>query len=134
MIIEDEECEMNQSQIETVRDLEERRYRAMADRDVAALDALLADELVYTHSSSARDSKSSYLEALRAGRLDYERIEHPEEEILVSGDTAVVVGRMQATVLVNGARRSLDSATLAVWVRRDGRWQLLAYQSTPRPA
>lgn len=46
--------------------LEDQRYRAMVDGDLATLERLLADGLVYTHSSSAVDGKASYLESLRS--------------------------------------------------------------------
>ena len=40
-----------------IRALEERRYKAMCQADVDSLNELLADSLVYTHSTSAADSK-----------------------------------------------------------------------------
>ena len=46
---------------EEIRELENRRYQAMTDADIATLDELLSADLVYGHSDASRDSKQSYL-------------------------------------------------------------------------
>jgi ketosteroid isomerase-like protein len=46
---------------------EDRRYQAMLDGDLEALDALCADELSYTHSNGVRDTKAEYFGKLREG-------------------------------------------------------------------
>jgi ketosteroid isomerase-like protein len=120
--------------IEIIRELEDRRYQAMLDGDSLVLGELLADDLCYTHSNTARDTKETLLKKVADQVLRYTRIEHPEDRIIIAGDTAVVAGSMIAAVLVNGAPKQLDNSCLAVWTRASGRWQLLAYQPTPFPA
>ena len=58
-----------------VRAAELARFKAQTTGDLKALDALLGDELVYTHSSAAVDSKASYVESMRSGALKYQTIE-----------------------------------------------------------
>ena len=53
-----------------IRELENRRYQAMADADIASLDELLSADLVYGHSDASRDSKQSYLDKVADGYLD----------------------------------------------------------------
>ena len=112
---------------------EERRYRAMIEADLDALGRLLADEVSYAHSSGVRDTKAEYLGKVRSGYYVYRRAEHPVERVEVVGDTAVVVGRMTADVDVDGTPKTIDNLALAVWVRREGDWQLLAYAPTRLP-
>ena len=78
----------------TIRALEERRYRAMCEADMAALDELLADSLVYTHSNALADTKASYLAGIRGKKWNYRKIERPVEEIQIHGDCAVVTGQV----------------------------------------
>jgi hypothetical protein len=53
----------------------------------------------------------------------------------VRGDCAVVIGDMRGEVLVNHeTKRVLNSRSIAVWVREDGNWALLAFQPTKYPA
>jgi hypothetical protein len=113
---------------------EDRRYQAMIDADLVALDELCADELSYAHSSGARDSKSEYLEKVRSGYYVYRRIDHPVERVEIVGDSAIVVGRMTADLLVQGTAKTIDNLALAVWTRADGTWRLLAYAPTSLPS
>lgn len=116
-----------------IRALEDRRYRAMTDADVASLEELLSDDLVYGHSDASRDTKKSYLDKVASGYFDYGPLSHPEAGIVVHGDVAVVTGDMQGEVRILGQRRVLNSSALAVWAREDGRWVLLAFQPTKYP-
>jgi hypothetical protein len=120
--------------VQAVLDAEARRYRAMLDADLAALDDLCADELSYAHSSGARDTKATYLGKVRSGYYVYRRIDHPHERVEVVGDTAIVVGRMTADLTVAGTAKTIDNLALAVWVRTGTGWRLLAYAPTQLPA
>jgi ketosteroid isomerase-like protein len=113
---------------------DDRRYAAMVDTDLAALEELCADELSYAHSSGVRDTKAEYLGKVRSGYYDYHRIEHPVERVEIVGDTAIVVGRMTADLHVDGTRKTIDNLALAVWTRRPSGWRLLAYAPSPLPA
>ena len=119
---------------QTIRELEDRRYRAMCEGDAAALEKLLADTLVYTHSYGGSDSKASYLAGIRAKKWQYRKIERPKEDIQVHGDCAVVTGHVRIELLSEGKPKSLNSAYTNVWVKRAGGWQMVAWQSTPLPA
>jgi len=114
--------------------LEARRYQAMTDADIATLDELLSAKLVYTHSDATADSKRSYLDRVANGYFDYGPLAHPEDSIVVHGDCAIVVGDMRGEVRIEGGQtRLLNSRSLAVWVREDGNWALLAFQPTKYP-
>jgi hypothetical protein len=117
-----------------VLEAEDRRYRAMLDADLAALDALCHDQLSYAHSSGVRDTKQEYFEKVRSGYYDYHSVDHPVERVEVVGNTAIVVGRMTADLTVQGTRKTIDNLALAVWAKEDGEWRLLAYAPTSLPA
>jgi hypothetical protein len=125
---------VDEGAVRAVLDAEERRYRAMLDADLVALDELCADELSYAHSSGVRDTKATYLEKVRSGYYVYRRIDHPTERVEVVGDTAIVVGRMTADLTVAGTERTIDNLALAVWARTAAGWRLLAYAPTRLPA
>lgn len=119
---------------EIIRGLEDRRYRAMCEADVATLEELLADTLVYTHSYGGADGKASYLAGIRARKWVYRKIDRPKEEIKIYGDCAVVTGQVRIELLSEGKPKTLSSAYTDVWVKGPKGWQMVAWQSTPLPA
>lgn len=120
---------------------EERRRQALLASDLQALQALLADALVYVHSTGASDSKDSYLAKLRSGSLRYQALQFEDLQargVGQAGDAVVVTGRMVAEVLKDGQPRAVRSLFMTVWTRAPGTapvpWQLCAHQGTPLPA
>jgi Domain of unknown function (DUF4440) len=69
-----------------IKALEDRRYDAMLGNDLATLDRLLSEQLVYTHSNGQRDTKDAYLKRVESGHFKYFAISRPEEEIRAFGD------------------------------------------------
>jgi len=118
----------------TIRQLEDQRYRAMCDGDVATLERLLADSLVYTHSYGGADGKASYLEGVRAKKWVYRKIERPKEHIQLHGDCAVITGQVRIELVADGKTKTLNSAYTNVWIKGAKGWQMVAWQSTPLAA
>jgi uncharacterized Zn finger protein (UPF0148 family) len=117
-----------------IRALEDRRYAATVAGDLDELDRLFADTLSYTHSSGSVDTKASYLDSLRSGRLRYRHIERLEENITVYEHAAIVSTRVRLDITAGGADRTINGQATITWVHHDGRWQFAAWQSTPVPA
>lgn len=118
---------------QVVNGLELRRYQAMIEADVSTLAQMFADELVYSHSDGGRDTKSSLLDKIASGQIDYIEAENPDQQIAVVGHTAIVTGRMVAHLRVAGATRRLNNRCLSVWAHRDREWSFLAFQPTVLP-
>ena len=78
-----------------VHDAEERLRVAMLRSDVAALDGLLAPDLVFTSHLGQVVGKDDDLAFHRAGVLRLSRLEASEQRIAIHGDVAVVCVRMQ---------------------------------------
>ena len=64
--------------------------------------------------------------------FDTTQIEHPVEDVVLLGDTALVFGQMNADLTVNGTDKTLNNNALAVWTKEHGIWKFVAYQPTPR--
>ena len=117
----------------TIRELESRRFRAMIEADAAALESLLADGMVYTHSSATTDGKASYIAGVKSKKWQYRQIDRPIEDIQVHGDTAVVTGQVRIDILIDGKPKVMNSRYTDVWVKGAKGWQMVAWQSTPIP-
>lgn len=116
-----------------VRATDAQRFAAMVARDRPALERLLADDLSYTHSTGQVESKAQFLESIASGTLLYRAIEPEEVAVRVYGETAVVTGRAALRVENRGQAMALPVRFTSVYVRKDGRWKLAAWQSTRLP-
>jgi hypothetical protein len=114
--------------------LEERRRQALLAGDLPVLQGLLADDLVYVHSTGASDRKDSYLAKLASGSLQYLALDFSELQTQSLQLATVVSGRMSAVVRKDGQEKNVASLFMTVWgCDRDGVWRLHAHQGTPLP-
>jgi len=120
---------------QAVRSAEAARVAALVANDFAALDRILGDDLTYTHSSAQTDGKQQFIATLKGGKTKYVSLDTLESQLRVYGNTAVMTGRMDVRILTNGQPVPLIPLKFtSVWVRRNGQWQFVAWQSTRVPA
>jgi uncharacterized protein (TIGR02246 family) len=117
----------------TVRDLDAKRFEATTKNDFDTLASLLADDLVYVHSSANVDGKTAYVGNLRTGKTKYESIEPSDVKVRVYGNTAIVNGTAKLSVTTDGKTNSFSLRYTDVWVLRDNKWQMVSWQSTRLP-
>src|SRR5687768_11708312 len=77
-----------------VKQAEQQWIAAVTSKDKSALEAILAKELVYTHSTGLVEDKSQYLQALSSGNQKYDSIEYETPTIQTYGSTAVVATKV----------------------------------------
>jgi ketosteroid isomerase-like protein len=113
--------------------VDNKRYEAMIARDINALERLLADELLYTHSTGNTDTKQQYLETIRSGYVQYRSSEVDDLVFRQHGDVGMLMGRARIGATIGGTDRVLENRFFASWVKDDGQWKLLAWVSIPSP-
>lgn len=113
--------------------LDAQRYTALLEGDADTLAGLFHDDLLYSHTSGALDTKESYLEKVRSGFYDFRTVDVGPATATFVGDTAAVVTPVHAEVELGGELRRLHNSTLTVWVHDGGRWQIVASQPTALP-
>jgi ketosteroid isomerase-like protein len=117
-----------------IEQLEQQRFGALTHDDYDTLGKLLADDLVYTHSTARVDTKQSYIDSLKSGAVKYVDVERTDTRIRVYGSAAVVAGQAIVHVKLNGEPREARIRYTNVWVERPGGWQMVAWEATPIPA
>ena len=123
----------NDDRIGEVRATQTARFQAMLIADVAALTDVLADDLVYAHTTGTIDSKSSMIENIGSGAVDYEQIEATDSRIRLFSDVAVVTGSANLRVSVGDQVHQVFIRFIEVYAFRDDQWQLVSWQSTRVP-
>jgi len=110
--------------------LEQEWEDALLKSDVAALERLYADGIIYTHSSGAVDNKQTYIGNIKSGVTKYESMKREGIKVNVYGDTALVTYHWMVNVVSRGNKINTDARCLHVYVKQKGRWQMAAHQST----
>ena len=118
---------------QTVIDIDKARMQAMADKDVAKLQLLLGDDLIYTHSSARLDTKQSLIGAMESGSTVYTSVEPSDVTAQDLGDTVVLTGNAKIKVTANGTALAFGVRFTDVYANRNGQWQMVAWQSTKTP-
>ena len=117
-----------------VLDLERAWGDALVHNDAALMDRIVAYEMVGTDPAGHRWNKAEYLESVKSGAFKIESFELADMKVHVYGDAAVATGRP----ILNKHSKSGFPPGAAVftdtYVRRNGCWQCVAWQSAAAPA
>ena len=109
---------------------DDRRFDAMRKGDWATLDAALADDLTYVHSTARLESKAEHIANLRAGQPHYRGIAPRERRARVRGAVGVVNGVSEMHVERDGKEQRFTVRYLAVYAKAGEHWRMIAWQST----
>ena len=115
---------------EDVRAADLRRISALIHADRAALEAVLADEVIYGHSDGRLQTKAELLAALASGGVTYQSYDGPPPTVRIQETVALLSGVAELEATARGTKVKLWLRYLAVYEKRDGAWWLTAYQST----
>ena len=112
---------------------DDRRFEAMRRGDWAGLDAALADDLTYVHSTARLESKAEHSANLRAGKPHYRGIAPRERHARVHGGVGIVNGISEMHVERDGKEQRFTVRYLAVYQKAGEQWRMIAWQSTRQP-
>ena len=101
----------------------------MIDPDARGLDALVAPELSYGHSSGRVENKAQFMDSLAAGTSDFVTLELTEQSVQVVKDAAIIRHVLNATTNDSGKPGAVSLKVLQVWQNQQGQWKLLARQA-----
>ena len=122
----------DQSEAE-VLSADDRRFEAMRKGDWPALEAVLADDLTYVHSTARLESKAEHVGNLKAGKPHYRGIAPRDRRARVHGGVGVVNGVSEMHVERDGKEQHFTVRYLAVYAKAGEHWRLIAWQSTRQP-
>ena len=100
--------------------------QAQLTGNVAMLDRLLDDSLVFTNIDGTLASKSDDLALHRSGRLRITKMDPSDRRLLHLGATSVVSVRMNAEAVINDVPVKATLRYTRVWHRRTDGWRLVA--------
>jgi len=116
-----------------VMQCDDRRFKAMVRGDLTALRLVLSDHLTYTHSSGRHETKAQFLASFTLGQLGYKSIIPEARAVRVYGGVGIVTGTARMEITSRGQDAYFRIRYIAVYIRAQDRWQMVAWQSTRVP-
>ena len=98
--------------------------------DVQTLEEIMAFDYVKIQPDGSLSDKQATLASYQPDQREWEVARGDEYDVRVYGETAVVIGRWTARGINHGESFDYAARFLSIYVRRDGRWQMVAEQST----
>jgi ketosteroid isomerase-like protein len=111
--------------------VEESRDKALQERDVALLDKIYSDQLVFVNTRGQKFTKAQRLADLGAGKVEYFSYNQEGYSYHVYGNTVVMTGRTSSVVKFQGRVNKIPRLFTNIYVKTGGQWRLAAHQATP---
>lgn len=122
------EADVEETKTEVLQ-VEREMTEASAKADVKALDRIFADDLVWTARGDVLN-KSQVLSDFQSGNDKLSQPNHFDIHLHVYGNTVVLTGRSTSTVRYKGKISHGPRLYTQVYIKLDGRWQLVSHQVT----
>jgi uncharacterized protein (TIGR02246 family) len=111
---------------ETIRKLDSERIQAQIHADATALDRLYAEDFIGIGPSGTVRTKPQVISDFTSADLKFQSITTEDVQVRVYGNTAVETGRSTMIGQDKGKTVPRDNRFTRVWVKQQGRWQLVA--------
>jgi ketosteroid isomerase-like protein len=105
--------------------------KARVDRNVAFLERLYAKEFWITSMQGSVVTRSEDIGVFASGDMRPEIVADDDMKVTVYDGFAVVTGREHVKGTYKGMAGDFQLRFTNVYVRRDGRWQMITHHSTP---
>jgi len=113
-----------------ILNLENAWGQSVQTKDVAALDMLLAPELVYVGSAGKLMTKAEYMASVQSPLEHPTRVVNESMKVHLFGAAAIVDGVYRENGTKKGKTYTLRERFIDVWVRRQDSWVCVASNGT----
>jgi ketosteroid isomerase-like protein len=117
----------------TVETIEWKRQDAMMRADTSALRKIYSEDLTYTHSMGLMQSREQVLTMITEGNVSYDRFVTRNMIWRVYNNVVVGAGSQTIDLTIDENPATARNRYTVVYVKIDGNWRCVAYQSTPLP-
>src|SRR5262245_6329136 len=122
--------EKDSNLIQAVLKLEQQWEDALLKSDVAALEKIYDDRLIYTHSNGAVENKTTYVGNIKSGATKYLSMKRDDIKVSLYDNTAVVTCHWEVHTTVKGENFDTNARYLHAYVKQKDGWKMVAHQST----
>jgi ketosteroid isomerase-like protein len=110
---------------EEIKQLEGELVKAFLNRDIKALDRILADEFIITDPNCPSYTKQKYLAELEADRVSFKSLVLDEVNVSVMENSAVVTGKATADGRSPDGPYKGQHSFMDVYIKKASSWQAI---------
>jgi ketosteroid isomerase-like protein len=118
---------------EEIIKVDDERNQALQKGEVATLDRIYSDDLVYTNASGVLLTKAQHLADLKGRSLNFISFKHEDVQVTVHGDAGFLTGVSKSVVEYHGSVSHSMRRFLNVFMKKDGQWQCVAHFEADMP-
>ena len=111
-----------------VKDATESLRKALFAQDKAKLEALIAEQVSYGHSSGQVQNKAEFVDGTMTRKATLKSLDFPELKVAIVGNAAIARHLWLSESELDGKPTSTKIGVLAVWQKQDGSWRVVARQ------
>jgi hypothetical protein len=122
-----------QSDEQTILNLSKNKFGWMVRMKFDSLESVLDDRLMFVHSNGWVETKSEFIQDIKSGKLRYSNIQVLESSVRMYSSTAIVTGKGQFKVELDGKLLELTLSYTEVYVQKNGKWVLASRHANRMP-
>jgi len=119
-----------ENMMDEILKVDEERNQALQKGDIATLDRIYSDDLVYANATGALLTKAQHLAELKGRALNFRSFKHENVQVTVHGDTGLLTGISKSVVEYQGTISTSNRRFLNVFNKKDGRWLVVGHFET----
>jgi uncharacterized protein (TIGR02246 family) len=123
-------CNPTKDAQEEVLSADNARIKARESADVQTMSKIYADDYTLVTAEGDIRTKGDQIGEMRSGQLQFRPIELLERTVRIYDDTAIVQSHERSIIIRDGRDIGGDFRANRIYVKRDGRWQLVLTQVT----
>jgi ketosteroid isomerase-like protein len=115
--------------IAAIEAVNKRIEEAVVSKDLASLDALYADDFVFTHGTGLIQTKRQWLDALRSNGTRYLSRQLDSTSVELHAEIAIVTGRLFVCRQSEAGDVRYGLQYVRVYLMKTGSWQLISHRT-----
>jgi len=111
----------------------EQFYGALKEHDLEKLSAIYADDYMLVRPDGTVFSKAQILDDLATHAMTFSSVELTNEKVRIYGSVGILTGDSKSSSIRDGKESKTQVRLIAVYCKRNGRVELVHFQSSPLP-
>jgi len=115
-----------------IHEMERRRCQAVVERNLTALEELLAEDMIHIHGTGLVENKAAYLNEM-AIRWECKASERANLTVRFYGNVAISTGDVLNVVRPLGsadAWRTMNARATIAWLKQGAGWKLISFHAS----